>query len=90
MITVTESAKQQLGMMLVLVGAGPEVGLRLTATEPGQFGLAPDKEKEGDQVVEHEGSKVLLVDDEVSGALEGLTIDCEETPQGPRLVLSKE
>lgn len=90
MVTVTESAKQQLGIMLLSVGASPELGLRLTATGPGQFGLAPDREKGGDQVVEHEGSKVLLVDEEVSEALEGVTIDCVETAQGPRLVFSQE
>ena len=48
-----------------------------------------DDEQEGDQVVEHEGSKILLVRAELTTQLEGVTIDCQDTPEGPQLVLSK-
>ena len=47
-----------------------------------------DIEKEGNQVVEHEGSKVLLVGQELTEVLERVTIDCQETDERARLVIS--
>jgi hypothetical protein len=40
-----------------------------------------------DQVVEHEGSKVLLVTKELAVSLQGITMDVQETSGGPKLVL---
>ena len=89
MVTVTEAAKQELGRILASANVDdPTLGLRLAAGERGQFGLVLDSEKEGDQVVEHEGSKVLLVGQELIELLEGLTIDCQETDKGAHLVIS--
>jgi len=65
----------------------PEIGLRLVVSEPQAFSLLLDKEQEGDQVVEHEGAKVLLVGQELSQALEGVTVDCQETTEGTRLTI---
>ena len=90
MVVVTEGAKQQLGTMLADANVDdPEVGLRLVLSAAGEFNLALDKEAEGDQVVEHESAKVLLVSKELSGVLEEVTIDSQETPEGKRLVVSK-
>ena len=89
MVTVTERAERELGRMLASASNDPEDGLRLTVTEPGRYGIVVDKEQEGDQVVQHEGAKMLLIDEEVAGLLEEKTIDCLETTEGgPRLVLS--
>ena len=91
MVTVTEDAKQELGRMLASVNVDdPTVGLRIAAGERDQFGLALDTEKEGDHVVEHEGAKVLLVGQELIELLEGVTIDCRETDEGARLVISRQ
>jgi len=91
MVTVTERAKQELGRALSSSNVdSAELGLRLMLEAPGEFGLLLDEEKEGDQVVEHEGSKVLLVGEEISGLVNGMTIDCEETAQGSHLVISPE
>lgn len=89
MLTVTEQAKEELRAVLSDSGEGPAVSLRLVARAPGQFGLVPDEEKEGDQVVEHEGLKVLLIDAELSALLGGVTIDCREGSEGPQLVFTK-
>lgn len=43
----------------------------------------------GDQVVEHGGSKVLLVEEGLAASLEGLTIDVEDVPNDPRLVVKE-
>ena len=44
----------------------PEASLRPVANSQRQLGLAIDIEKTGDQVVEHDGSKVLLVENELA------------------------
>ena len=64
--------------------------MRLTANDQGQLGLAIDVERQGDQVVEHEDSKVLLVEKDLADTLQGITIDVEDTPEGARLVISSE
>jgi len=91
MITVTESAKQTLRKVLASTGVeDPEMGLRMNILGLGEYNLVPDAEREGDQVVEHEGRKVLLIGDKISQALDGRTIDCDETAREPRLVISSE
>jgi len=89
MVTVTESAKQTLKEILTTHSDDPEVGIRLTFNPPGEFGVVLDKEAEGDQVVEHEGAKALLVAPELASVVEGVTLDVRDTPEGPKLVMSK-
>jgi len=89
MVTVTENAKQQLKETLLANSDDPETGLRLSFKSPGQFGLVLDKEHKGDQVVEHEGSKVLLVGLEIVEQLQGATLDVGDTPEGTKLVISR-
>ena len=56
----------------------------------GQLGLVLGKEGYGDQVVEHEGAKVLLVAPELAPVVDGVTLEVQDTPDGPKLVVSKE
>ncbi len=90
MITVTERAKEELKRVWSANVSDPEVGFRLTPVEIGQYNLVPDREKEGDHVVEHEGAKVLLVDEKLTRILEGVTVDYRETASGPCLVVSEQ
>ena len=90
MLRVTESAKQELKKTLLAHTSDPKLSLRLALRPSGQLGLVPDREKEGDQVVEDDGSKVLLVRPKVAIALDGGTLDVEVTPDGPELVMSTE
>ena len=90
MLNVTESAKQMLKDLLVANTDKPEFGLRLVASESGQLTLVLGQEKEGDQVIEYQGSKVLLLDGETSIFLDEKRLDGQDTPQGPVLALSKE
>lgn len=89
MLTVTESARQILKETLQEHSDDPETGIRLSVQEGGQFGIALDSESEGDQVVEHEGAKVLLVASALSNVLEGRTMDVHETEEGPKLYITK-
>ncbi|MBC8512179.1 MAG: hypothetical protein H8D32_04275 [Dehalococcoidia bacterium] len=89
MLNVAESAKQMLKEALAAKTDDPEVTLKLVTNESGRFTLVLGQEKEGDQVVEHEGSKVLLIDGELSVLLEGRTLDCQDSPEGRWLMMSK-
>lgn len=84
-ITVTEDAKKVLKTVLITAEAGPDEGLRLLPTPDGKFVLAIDTELSGDQVVEYEGFRVLLVGIEYHRDLEGRTVDCQYTKGEPIL-----
>ena len=90
MITVTESAKQELKRILSDNVNDPQASLRLTSTGQDQLGLAIDVETPGDQVVEHEDSKVLLVEEGLATSLVGIVLDIEDTPDGPKLAIFRE
>lgn len=90
MLTVTESAKQLLKETLLAHTDDPEIGLRLSLKAPGQLGIVLDREAEGDQVVEHEGAKVLLVASGLVPVVDGVTLDVQDTPDGPKLAVSKQ
>lgn len=90
MIVVTERAKEVLRQLAMSANLNDtDVSLRLAPAETGQLGLSKDREKAGDQVVEHGGRTVLLIDPKISGALVGTTIDCEVAADGLQLVLRK-
>ena len=90
MIMVTERAKQELKTMLSTNVDNPLATLRLTVADQGQLGLGIDIERPGDHVVEHEDSKVLVVEENLASSLEGVTLDAQDTPEGPKLVVTQE
>ena len=90
MIRITESAKEELKNILSANVDNPQASLRLTTNDQGQLALGIDVERPGDQVVEHEGSKVLVVEEGLATSLEGVTLDAQDTPEGPNLVISQE
>jgi Fe-S cluster assembly iron-binding protein IscA len=89
MLKVTDSARQLLKETLKAQSDDPEVSLRLSLKQSGQFEIVPDREVQGDQVVKHEGVKVLLVAPELAPIIEGVTLDVQDTPDGPRLTVLK-
>jgi len=82
MIVVTESAKDILKATLIASEAGPDEGLRLLPRADGRFELVLSTELSGDQVVEYEGYKVLLVSIEYFDLFDGKTLDCRDTDDG--------
>jgi len=86
MITLTERAREHLKGLLAEY-PDTDIGLRLVVHGTGQFALMTDTERKADQVVEHEGRKVLLVDEQLVQKLERAVVDCEETAEGLRLVM---
>jgi iron-sulfur cluster assembly protein len=88
MIHVTERAREMLKEALDEVIEGAPVTLRLGPT-PSGLGLFPDTPRDDDEVVEHEGQPILLIDRDVGEALANKTIDVEESDDGSRLVLRR-
>jgi Fe-S cluster assembly iron-binding protein IscA len=92
MINVTERAKEKLSelksqKLAETNSAEANIGLRLDQASPGQLGIFPDAQREGDEVVEHEGSPVLFVAASIAQAVSGTTIDCED--DSDQLVIRK-
>jgi Fe-S cluster assembly iron-binding protein IscA len=87
MITVTERAKEELKAILIASEADPEEGLRLLPRPDGLFVLGIDTEMSGDQVVEYEGYKVLLIGIEYYRIFDEKTVDCLDTEHGALLLV---
>lgn len=89
MINITDEAKKELKKMLSENAPDPSVVLRLTANEQGQLGLVMDKMEEGDNVVEYEGANIMVIEDHLASHLEGISLEVEDTPEGPSLLLTQ-
>lgn len=87
MLQVSDSAKSLLNELLEK-RSDPTHVLRLSKDGEG-FGLGFDAAVEGDTMFDHEGTAVLAVAADVADSLEGVTIDQEDTPEGPRLVFAQ-
>lgn len=87
MIGVTDRAKQHLKKVLSEHVDMPQAGIRLVDKGEGQIGLGIDVENPGDQVVEFEGSKVLMIENKLADRFTGITLDVEETTEGGKLIL---
>jgi len=87
MLTVTDRAKELLKDILAPHRDDPDFGVRLIVKPHRQLGLVTSRKSPGDYVVEHEGLAVLLVEQELSGEVDGLTLDTKQTADGARLVI---
>jgi Fe-S cluster assembly iron-binding protein IscA len=87
MITVTDKAIDALAESLESSEASDEQRLRLARNPGGEFGLAIDEERDGDQVVKHNDRTVLVIDETVATSLDGATLDVVDLPEGQRLTL---
>lgn len=87
MLTVTERARKRLKNILNDKETQPGQSLRLVE-EQGKHRLTVGVEQEDDQVVEHEGESVLLIDADTRAQLESLVLDLRDTPEGPQLAFA--
>jgi Fe-S cluster assembly iron-binding protein IscA len=87
MIGVTERAKRELKGILTNNVDHPFACLRLRLNDRGRLGLGIDVEMPDDKVIEYEGSKLLLVEQELASNLEDITIDVEDGDEGSQLVI---
>ena len=90
MIAVTERAKEEMKKMLVSTTNETGACLRLCQNAENQLGFSIDEERQDDQKIDHQGETLLLIEEELSDLLNGITIDAEETPEGVKLFVSQE
>jgi Fe-S cluster assembly iron-binding protein IscA len=86
MIQVTERARETFKNKLEDLIERPGVMLRISSTDSG-LEIFPDTLKDDDQIIEHDGRAVLLIDQEVSETLADTTIDVEEHADGACVVV---
>ncbi len=88
---VLEAAKEQSGVsdQEVAIRLAPDLATADTDTGQVQLDLLLDRAHEGDQVVEHNGSTVLVLDETTSEMLDGVTLDAVDTPDGRRLSIGE-
>jgi Fe-S cluster assembly iron-binding protein IscA len=92
MLTVTTTAKEKFKEALQKRTTDPEIAIRIVSSpsNPNRLELVLDKEKEGDQVVEtEEGRKVLLIGSDLFSAVEEMILDYKETSEGTGFTISK-
>ncbi len=88
MIQVTERARETFKNTLEDLVERPGVMLRIGSSDSG-LEIFPDTLKDDDQIIEHDGRAVLLIDQDVSETLADTTIDIEEHADGARFVVWK-
>ena len=79
MITVTERAAVHLQEVLAARDVPPGHRVKLVPQGPGSVGLTIAAPEAGDAVIQYEDAPVLIVDGQLTAALAGTEIDCEES-----------
>lgn len=83
MLNVTQAAGTYLNDLLESRHAPADTAVRILV-QPKGLATAIDQEHAGDTSIEHEGRKVLLLDEKAADALSERTLDVD--PDGPRLI----
>lgn len=86
MVRLTRRARERL-KSLCEKAHRPGLALRLVPAAPGTLGLVADAQRLGDHAVEHDDGLLLVIEERFARLLAGLVIDCQETAEGPRLLL---
>ena len=86
MFVMTESAGEFLCAVLDRANAPEEAAVRL-AVEGDALVSKLDKPRPGDAAFDHDGRRVLVMDERVSQMLAGATLELQPTAEGEKLVL---
>jgi Fe-S cluster assembly iron-binding protein IscA len=91
MLQVTTEAARELRERLQAARAENDTSFRVvqSISNPDELCMAPDREKEGDVVVESEGRKILLLDADIALLLDDYTIDYRRAPDTEGFVTVK-
>jgi Fe-S cluster assembly iron-binding protein IscA len=68
--------------------ASEELALRLVVMGDRGFGLIMDIPRNGDQIIERDGVKLLLVGHDLVDSVRGLVLDCVDVPGGRTLTFT--
>lgn len=88
MVTVTDQAALVLRATLSKARTQTGQTLRLVLSPDGDLGLGVDQKRAGDQVVTAYGDNILLIAPDVAKALDGATIDTQNTNGRQKIVIS--
>ena len=89
MINVTERARQELYKLLIANVDWTYACLRIIDRGQGNLGLGVDIETDGDYVMEYQGRKFLVVEPLIADSFAEITLDVDDTPAGPEVVISE-
>jgi len=89
-IYVTKEAKQELKNILPTGKGTPEAYLRIMDKGQGKLELGTDMMRPDDQVVEYDGTVLLIAEPRFASELDNISLDAYETSDGHRLVISEE
>ena len=87
MVNVTDRTKQELRRLLFNTVDMPQARLRVIDRGQEVLGLGIDIEGPNDEVLEYDGSVVLIVECGLATRLKGVTIDVDDTDKGPELII---
>lgn len=82
MLYITDRALAALAAMRVTSKAREGESILLYMEEDGSLGLALAELEEGDNVIEQDGEVVVIVAEDLAEALDGMTLDVEESDDG--------
>jgi Fe-S cluster assembly iron-binding protein IscA len=88
-LKVTDQAAAALQQLLEDQDPKPAQVLRLVSNTEGNFLLALDTKKDGDQVVRHKGRMVMVIGPSVSESLSGHILDWKQTRSGRSFTFGK-
>ena len=86
MFIMTETAGEYLTAVLDNANASEEIAIRFVL-EGNTLTPRLDNARPGDEKFDHAGRMVLILDAQVSQALDDNTLDVEATDEGPKLIL---
>jgi Fe-S cluster assembly iron-binding protein IscA len=77
MVMVTDKAKEELKILLLLHNKDTENSIRLVCGSLGQFGLKLSRPEDGDDIVQDEGQMILIVGSRFKHILKEAKLDIE-------------
>jgi Fe-S cluster assembly iron-binding protein IscA len=86
MLNITEAAGEYLTAVLERANAPEYTAIRIRL-EDGGLSPALDLARPGDETFDHNGRLVLLLDGGACDYLSDSTLDVDETPDGPKLLI---
>ena len=90
MIYVTNQARHELARLYAEQEHSPTDYLRLTDRGNDELGLCLDERHAEDESLELAPQTLLLVEPAVVSCYVGVSVDAYDTPDGPRLIISRE
>ncbi|MBI3968147.1 MAG: hypothetical protein HY329_21125 [Chloroflexi bacterium] len=88
MLTISDTALARLHELATEVCA-PDEALRLALDDRGEIDFDVGTPRMADQVIEHNGRQVLLVDNSTAGILEEATLDVDTSGAEPKFVIQR-